>query len=385
MATTTQIRVSYVIDKLPRAGAQIHLAQLIAGLDRSCFSPNVYCLRRGGSVADALREQGVEVDELGIESIYAPKAWIALYRLAARLRRRRTQIVHTYLVSSNIFGSVAARLARVPVKITSRRDTGFSRNWRLRLVEETLVNPFVSCVTAVSSAAAEAALSERGLSADRLVTIPNGIDVRRWKPKGQLRDSARARWGIGRDTPALGMIGSLSPVKGHRDLLRAFRSVLGEHAEARLFLVGDGVLREELERLAAELGITSRVVFTGVRSDIGPILAMLDISVLSSLTEGLSNAILESMAMARPVVATAVGGNLGVVEDGVTGLLVPPGDSEALGHAVVRLLNDPPLARSMGEAGRRRVEKHFGLDRMVAGYERLYRSLLEDRDLGRRG
>jgi len=371
---TGAVRVAYVIDKLHLAGAQIHLLQLLRGLDRRAFEPRVFCLIRGGPVAERIRALGIEVDVLGMGSIYGPRALRALPRLVRALRG--TAIAHTYLVSANVYGTLAARLAGVPAVVTSRRDTGFSRNWRLRLVEEWLVNPRVDRVTAVSPAIAREVRAERGLSADKVVTIPNGVDPAAFDPALPPREAARSRLGLAGDESALGVIAHLSPVKGHADLLAAMARIVAAVPRARLFVVGDGILRPELEARSRSLGLGDRVIFTGAREDVATILAALDVVVVPSHTEGLSNALLEAMAMARPVVATAVGGNPDAVEAGVTGLLVPPNDPEALAAAVLRLLDHPDEARRLGEAARRRVLADFSLDRMVAGYEALYRSLL---------
>jgi glycosyltransferase involved in cell wall biosynthesis len=371
---TGPVRVAYVIDKLHVAGAQVHLQHLVSRLDRQAFEPRVFCLIRGGPVAERIRALGIGVDVLGMGSIYGPRALRALPRLVRALRG--ASIAHTYLVSSNLYGTLAARLARVPAVVTSRRDTGFSRNWRLRLLEERLVNPRVDRVTAVSPAIARELRAERGLSAGKIVTIPNGVDAAAFDPAACPRDAARRRLGLDGGEAALGVIAHLSPVKGHADLLAAMARIAEAAPRARLLVVGDGVLRQELEALCRTLGLAGRVVFTGTREDIPTVLAALDVVVVPSLTEGLSNALLEAMAMARPVVATATGGNPDAVEAGKSGLLVPPRDPVALAAAVLRLLEHPAEARRLGEAARRRVLADFSLESMVSGYESLYRSLL---------
>jgi glycosyltransferase involved in cell wall biosynthesis len=365
----------YVIDKLPRAGAQSHLHQLASRLDRRHFAPEVCCLVRGGPLAEALRTSGVPVEELGLGRIYGPRGWAALFRLAHRLRRRRIQIVHTYLVSANVFGTLAARLAGVPAIITTRRDMGFSRNWRLRLVEERLVNPLVDRVVAVCPAVAAEAIRERGLDARKVVTIPNGVDVEEWDPARYSREESRSELGLGPDEPAVGVVANLSPVKGHADLLLAAARVLVRR-RARFVLIGDGLQRPGLEALALQLGIGGQVIFAGARSDIARLLCGLDVVAIPSHSEGLSNTLLEAMAMARPVVATAVGGNTDVLRDGENGRLVPPRDPEALAAALLAVLEAPEAARRLGETARRLVAAEFPLARMVARYEELYRTLL---------
>jgi glycosyltransferase involved in cell wall biosynthesis len=339
----------------------------------------VVCLLAGGPVAEELRARGVGVEVLGLGRLYAPRALAGALRLARRLRARRVDVVHTYLVSANVFGTLAGRLAGVGAVVTTRRDTGFSRNWRLRLVEEWLVNPLADRVVANSPAVAEATLRERGLTPEKVVVVPNGVDLERFDPSLHPRDEARAwaarEWGIAADETVVGGVGSLTPVKGHADLLEAAARVVARHARTRFVLVGDGPLRPALEAQALRLGLRGHVVLAGAREDVARVLASFDVVALPSHTEGLSNVLLESMAMARPVVATAVGGNPDVLRDGATGRLVPARDPAALAAGLAAMIDGPEAARAMGLEARRDVERRFSRQRMVEGHEALYRGL----------
>jgi glycosyltransferase involved in cell wall biosynthesis len=365
------LRVSFLIDKLQRAGAQVHLAALVRGLDRERFSPEVRCLMRGGPLFDELAREGLAVESFDLSTIYGPRAWRAFLRLVRTWRRARPDVVHCYLVSANIFGALAARAAGIPV-VTSRRDVGISRNWRLRFLEETVVNPLVDVVTANSVSVAAAARRERFLAAEKVTLIPNSVDLRRFDPARHSAEAARTALGLSPDDTVVGSVGHLSPVKGHADLLEAAAVLARRVPRLRVVLVGDGPLRASLTETARSLGIADRVVFTGVRDDVPVVLAAMDVFALPSRTEGMSNALLEAMAMARPVVATAVDGNADLVRDGVTGRLVPPRDPAALGSALSALLDDPAAARSVGCAARRHVADEHSLPLMVSRYERLY-------------
>jgi len=373
--TRAPLRVVYLIDKLQRAGAQVHLGQLASHLDPGEFVVEVCCLMRGGPVADRLHERGIPVDVLGLTTIYGPRAWVELVQLARRLRRRRVDVVHTYLISANIFGTLAGRLAGGPSVVTTRRDVGISRNWRLRAVEEWLINPLADRVTVNSQAVAEAALHERNLDEAKVTLIPNGVDVGALDPARFPRDAIRREWGLSPEESAVGAVGHLSPVKGHADLLDAAARVSARHPRTRVFLIGDGPLRPALEARARRLGIGDRVTITGVREDVARCVAMLDVVALPSHSEGMSNALLEAMALARPVVATRVGGNPELVHDGVSGRLVPPGAPEPLARAMIELLGDPETAQRLGGEARRQVAERFPLERMVESHKALYRSL----------
>jgi glycosyltransferase involved in cell wall biosynthesis len=282
------------------------------------------------------------------------------------------EVVHSYLPSANVFGSLAARLAGTPRVVTSRRDTGFSRNGRLRLLEEHLVNPRVDRVVAVTPSIAAATEREPGLLG-KVVTIENGIDAALWDPDRAPAD-ARASFGIAANETAVAAIGHLSPVKGHDDLLEAMARVAAQGCRIRLLIAGDGPLRGSLEARARSLGLSGHTTFLGVRDDVRALLSAVDIVALPSRTEGLSNALLEAMAMAR--VATAVGGTPEVLTDRRHGRLVPAGAPEALAQAILELVADPADARRLGREARSHVLERFDVRRMVARHEALYRELL---------
>jgi glycosyltransferase involved in cell wall biosynthesis len=242
-------------------------------------------------------------------------------------------------------------------------------------VEERLINPLADRVTVNSQAVAEAALHERNLEEAKVTLIPNGVDVRTLDPARFPRDEIRRDWGLTPEERAVGAVGHLSPVKGHADLLDAAARLSARHPRTRVFLIGDGPLRPALEARARRLGIGDRVTITGVREDVARCVAMLDVVALPSHSEGMSNALLEAMALARPVVATRVGGNPELVEDGVSGRLVPPAASEPLAQAVGELLSDPETAQRLGGEARRQVADRFPLERMVERHQALYRSL----------
>jgi glycosyltransferase involved in cell wall biosynthesis len=297
-------------------------------------------------------------------------------RLAQTIRSSGIRILHTYLVSANIFGTLAGKLAGVPLIVTTRRDMGFSRNWRLRWFEESFVNPRVTKVVTPCEAVSEVTRRERGLGPDQVVTIPNGVDVdqRRFDEKRRLQ--TRQAWNLPQEIPSVGVIANFLPVKGHTDFLHAAARVVTAHPEAKFFLIGEGKGRRELEGLARSLGIGERVVFTGARNDTDELMELLDVVVLSSHEEGMSNVLLEAMAMSRPIVATAVGGNKELIRNGETGLLVPPKDPAALAAAVNDLLENREKGADLGSQARKWVEVHLTVEIMVENYQNLYDELL---------
>jgi sugar transferase (PEP-CTERM/EpsH1 system associated) len=318
---------------------------------------------------------GVPVVAMGDR--HRPDRWNAL-RLARVFRTLRPDIVHTRNWTC-IDAVLAARLAGVPIVIHGEHgreaaDPEGRNPLRKRL--RRLLAPLVTQFVTVSEDLARWLIEDVGIPARKVTAIRNGVDIRRFERRD--RAEARRALGIPEGAFAIGTVGRLDPVKDQVGLIRAFAHI-SDHARAVLLIAGDGPCRRELETTTASLGLAGRVRLLGGRDDIPRVLAGLDIFVLSSLGEGISNTILEAMAARLPVVATRVGGNPELVADGSTGLLVPPRSPEALASAFQQYLDEPGLAARHGHAGRARAEAEFSLDRMVAAYGGLYAQLLEAR------
>ena len=369
------VGICYLIHQLEWGGTETHLVEVLRRLDRRRFAPAVCCLMQPGRMAKQVQAMGVPVLALGLDRIYGRKAFRAARTFSAFLQRHGTHILHTYLVSANIFGTLAGRLARVPLVLTSRRDMGFSRNWRLGLLEQGLVNGLADRIVVVCDAVGQRVAREFRAGRGKVVTIPNGIDIGMWAPRPP-EQALRDRLGLAPDEQVVGIVGVLAPVKGHRYFLEAAMRLAWDRPKAKFLIVGDGPLRGECERLARELAVADRVIFAGNQDDTAPWLALMDVVVCSSLSEGMSMSLLEAMAMGKPVVATRVGGNPEIIAEGATGVLVPPRDALALVKAVRRLLDDPAVAERMGRAARARVEREFDVRGMVRRMEDLYVSLL---------
>lgn len=352
-------------------GTERQVTYLARSLDPERFELHLACLRRTGELLPEI-ESCCNPVEFGTNRLTSWRTLRQQLRLARYLRKHRIQIVHPYGFYANVFAIPPARLAGCKT-IASIRDTG-DHLTRPQKIALRAVCRLADCVLANSEAIRQQLLSEQYRAA-RLAVIPNGIDLSRfWNPRRS--PGLRASLGIPSESPLVMVLSRLTPLKGIEYFLKAAVAV-GRHLEcARFLIAGDGPCRAELEAFAKKQGLNGRVIFTGFRVDVPEILAETDVSVLPSLSEGLSNTLLESMAAGAAVIATSVGGNVEVVEHGVTGLLVPPKDPEALAEAIVRLLENPELARGMAEAGRQRVFERFSAERMVTQTERLYASLL---------
>jgi glycosyltransferase involved in cell wall biosynthesis len=372
-----RIGVMRVITQLPVGGVERTLSCLLPRLNADSFRVTVCCTHKRGVLADVLEEQGIPVYLIKLKSRWDPRG---IYRLMRLMRQERIRIVHTHMYASNISGVVAARLAGVPVVVSQVHNVNHW-NSRRQVSMDSLLNGWRDKIIAVSEAVRQDYIETTGIDPQRCVVIHNGLNLEDFNRPSQAAQ-VRQKWGIDSDDKVVGVIARLVSQKDHETFLRAARLVKDKMAGVKFLIVGEeeesGRLAR-LEALAVELGLKQEVIFTGLQRDIPAVLSIMDVSVLSSVKEGFSNVVLESMAGGVPVVATDVGGNSEAIVEGVTGLLVPPKDPAALAQAITKLLEDPDSRKAMGRAGRARVEKLFSMRRVVEQTVNLYRDLLRQR------
>ncbi len=372
------IVVALFVNALAVGGAEQQLLELARGMDRSWFRPIIVTLvpyPEGGLEKEA-QAAGVEVLSLNRRGRF--DLW-AFYRAFRLLRQRRVDVVQPYLTPATLFGLLPALAARTPVKIVTERcglRVKVSRRNSLYRSIEDFLSRFADWVIPNSRAGREYLLT-RGINPARVRVVYNGINLKRLVSTPERVAQVRAQMGVPPGGKAVGIVASLSPQKDHLTFLRAAR-IIGQHLpQTRFALIGDGPLRPLLKREAQELGVTPLVTFFGIQRDIGTYVGSLDVAVQCSADkEGCSNVVLEAMALGKPVVATEVGGNTELVEPGVTGLLVPPRDPQALAQAVISLLEDPQESQAMGERGSEVVRRQFSLEGMVKNYQDLYQEVL---------
>jgi glycosyltransferase involved in cell wall biosynthesis len=388
-----RIRLLKFITMFGIGGTERHVVNLGLGLDSSRFKLHLACFRRAGHFLPEIDARQIALETYTINRLYNPRALREEVRFGRQVRRDGIDIVHTYGFYPNVFAIPAARVARVPVVIASIRDTGVYLTPRQRSVQRAACR-LADCVLVNAEAVREWLISE-GYRPSKIAVIRNGIDLSRFSPR---LDTGRMRreLGLPPEAPVVTLVSRLSQPKGVEHFLEAAVTVAKRVPSVHFVIVGngfavkDGVVvedaayRNQLESYAGQLGLGKRILFTGVRLDVPEILAEATVSVLPSLSEGLSNVVIESMAAGLPVVSTRVGGNPEAVEDGVTGLLVPPGEPGALARAMCEVLENSELAKSFGRAGRQRAFEQFSLERMVGETERLYFDLLRGRRPSRR-
>jgi L-malate glycosyltransferase len=377
-AAVEPIRVLKIVPTLLCGGTENQFMTLSRSLNAGRFQLELACLRRLGPFVDEANRGGMRLHEYPIDSFRSARALAQQARFATDIARRRIDIVHAYNFYGNVFAIPPARLARAPVVIASIRDRGpYLTQMQMRVQRH--ICRLATCVLVNAEAVSEW-LVEQGYDRRRIVVIRNGVELDRFAGPVD-RMAIRRELGLADDAALVTVVSRLNAMKGLEQFLEAASQLLPRFPHLHFLIVGESSLgdlhyKPALKRLAARLGLDGHVHFTGFRSDVPALLASATVSVMPSLNEALSNVLLESMAAGVPTVATRVGGTPEAMADGVTGLLVPPGDAAALAAATARLLSDPALAAALGRAARQTVAQRFSADRMAQATERLYVDLL---------
>lgn len=364
-------------------GAKV-VHQIAKGLDKQRYKSMVACASNG-LFADMLRKAGVEVVEANMSSKHNV---LLIPRLAKFMKQRGISVVHTHGPRSNFFGRIAARLAGVPVIVStvaltigreSYADVSKFRRSTYLLIDK-LTSVYVNRFLVLSELHRDALAADYDIAPGRIRKIYNGIELAEYDANEDNGRAVRRELGIDSSSPIVGFIGRLvQKQKGLPFLLQAAAKVKAVFPNGNFLIVGDGPLKAELESLANDLNIFENCFFTGFREDIPDILSAIDMLVMSSLYEGMPMVILEAMAASKPVIATRVGGIPELVKDGETGILVPPKDVDALADNIIALLKNKDKAQQMGLAGRKRVQESFDVKTMVKKTEAVYGELLKRR------
>jgi glycosyltransferase involved in cell wall biosynthesis len=372
MAKGRRIRVAYVSHALQVGGAEEMIFNLIRHLPPDRFEALVCCIHEAGPIGREIERSGTSVTTLGrVPGIRDPLAVLAIRRW---MREVEPDIVHTFLLTASLYGRLGAMLARVPIVIGTEVNI-YEQKRGAHIVAERLLMAGTDAVVVSAQSVKAHYVRQIHADPDRIDVIYNAVDWRQIEPRASRRE-LRGRLGLDDEAVVAGVIARLTPQKGHLQLLDALERTPGLES-LRLLVVGDGELRPELETAVAGRRLHDRVRFLGTRRDLADLLAAMDIFVLPSLWEGLPLSLLLAMGAALPVVTTRVAGIPEVVDDEVTGLLVPPGDAVALGRALARLTADASLRTRLGGAARSSVLPRFGVEAFVRATTDLYEKLLK--------
>jgi glycosyltransferase involved in cell wall biosynthesis len=371
-----RVRVVFVIDNMRLGGTELNAVRTAERLDRGRFDLRVVCLGDPGPLTERYRAMGVPVVGFRVRSLYGASMLTAGLAFARYLRRESVQVVHAHDMYSNIFATIWARAARTPAIVASRRWWHSLPNRKLQLGNRVAFR-LADAVLANSPEVARSVREEAGIATEKVKTVTNFVDEPAFvAPAPAELAATRRAWKVPAGAVVVGCVARLDPVKDHATLLRAIHSLRARHPELHLVLIGDGPVRVPLEALARALELQDAVTFVGEVRDGRNHHHAFDISILSSVSEGFPNTLVEAMAAARPVVATAVGGSVDAVVDGETGLLVPPGSPERLAESLGRVLEAPALRQRLGDAGRIRAATLYGASDTIARLEQMYEGLL---------
>jgi glycosyltransferase involved in cell wall biosynthesis len=357
-------------------GTELNALRTAERLDRRRFSVSVVCIRDNGPLMARYKEAGIPVHSFPMTSLLGLQAMQQAVRLIRLLRDERADIVHSHDAYTSVYGTLCARLAGVPGVIASRRSWHSPHLQGRILRANRVAYRFAHRVVGNSPSVSRLVESEGGVSASRIVTIPNFLDPESFEP---IPPGDRRRMldelGVPEGAFVVGIVARLSPVKDHATLLRAIASLRDRIPALHLILIGDGPERPAIEALIESLGIRDIVHLAGERTQPPNLHGLFDVSVLCSTTEAFPNSVLEAMAAARPVVATDVGGTPDAVHEGTTGLLVRPSDPSRLAEAILRLHLEPALRTKLGNAGCAAARAGYSAEAVISQVEALYTRL----------
>jgi L-malate glycosyltransferase len=367
------MRVFHMVNSLDVGGSEHQMVEVVSRQKTRGYCVTVGCLSSKGCLADTLKDSGISVFEFNPRGgLFRPRGIFQVFRLMCFLTRHRFDVIQTHDLYSTLVGVPAAWLARVPVILSCRRDLShwwWYTPWHRKLLRS--IQNRSTYVIANSQAVRDFLVEQDKFDPSLVRVVRNGVDFERFANAPRHRQELFPHLPPG--SKLVAVVANMNvQTKGHADLVLAAREVCREIPEAKFLLVGDGVERPRTAAMAAQLGLSETVLFLGRRNDVSTILACCDLFVLPSWAEGLPNSVLEAMAAGIPVVATRVGGTPEIIQHGVNGLLVNPRDPHRLAEAIMQILQDPPRARALAEAGQNRVRIEFGFDRLLADLDRLY-------------
>jgi len=351
------------------------------GLDRLRYEIEFACAP-GGPLIDEIVDEGIKFRPIRnfVQPISIYNDLMALLELVRLMRHQGYDIVHTHNSKAGFIGRLAAKISKVPIIVHTIHGFAFHEfekppRQKLFILLERFAAGFTDKLIIVSGPLKHWGLRLGIGRADKYITIYDGIEIDRFRLDFDVVKK-KQELGVNAADLVIGVVSKLWEGKGHRCVLKAAKIVADKMPNVKFVFVGEGYLRKELEALTRQLGLSDYVIFTGFRTDIPEITAIFDIAILASFFEGLGRVLLEAMVLGKPVIAARVGGIVDVVEDGKTGILIPPGDSTALAKAMITLLENGDLRIMMGKAGRSKIDAKFSAETMVSQIKDVYEELL---------
>jgi glycosyltransferase involved in cell wall biosynthesis len=365
-----KINILQLLDAFTIGGAQRLVLDLIRGIDDNQFNIAVGSLKRGGILHSEYNKLKKPLFILDTKHLYDVSV---IYKIIKYVRENKIDIIHTHLTDADIVGRLAGYLCGVSVISTLHTiPYGYAQqNAHRRFMQKLTARTMASKLVVVSPSIQKLYIQDWKLPAERIITIANSVSM---EPYIQVRKLEA----VEKRNIVITTVGRLSKPKGYSILLKAAGIVLSRRSDVQFLIVGDGPLKEQLQIQAQATGITRQLVFAGARTDIPEVLSQSDIFVLPSLWEGLPLTAIEAMAAGRAVILTRVGGNSDLINSGTEGLLVAPGDADALAQALLYLIENPDKRVSMGRAAQARALKDFSMDQFILKHEHMYKREYEE-------
>lgn len=366
------MRIVHVVYSLGMGGQERIISDLAFSQRKQGHEVAIFSLtRKDGPFHEMLEGYGIRIFEFHKRDGFSPSL---LFKICSQLRNLSADVVHTHNHMPNLYGAIAGFLSRTPTVINTRHGYGGVKTNRRQEAIFRFSSLFTYRVVAVSKALVDHYIGIRAVSAEKVVCIPNGIDVKKYSSASPSdRSDFRKELGISSNTPLCGIVSRLSSEKNLFLFIDAVRRVTNKMPTAMFVIAGDGPERNALSAHISGNSLDDNVLLLGQRNDIPRLLSALDLFVLCSKTEGMPLTLIEAMAAGRPVIATDVGGVREVVEDGRTGIVIPSGDEVVLSEKMLELLLDRRKSKSLGSAAKERAFSHFHLSSMVDSYFKLYR------------
>jgi glycosyltransferase involved in cell wall biosynthesis len=372
-----KINILHIYQNSKIGGVQQQLLSLLKAYSRERFNPIFCCLGPKEEIGKEI--EGTKIEFIPLNKLrynrFSPGIVLELYRL---MKKKQIHVVRTHRYRSNLYGRFAAFLAGVPVIIASVHDNYRTDKRPKRRIMNRILSKITDKIVAVSEDVKEDIIRYDSIDPSKIEVIPNGIDVERFNPEKNTAN-IRKEFSLEEDDIVIGFIGRIVPAKGLEYLLNALPYLKEEFKSIKLLIVGEGSLVEELKERAKKNNIFDNILFTGKRRDIPEILASINIFVMPSIAEGLPNALLEAMAMGKPIVTTEVGGIPEIVKNGFNGLLVPPRDTLSLSKAIKELISNDQLAAKLGQAARDLVHDNLSIKAIAQKWQSLYLSILKEK------
>ncbi|HLH32678.1 MAG TPA: glycosyltransferase [Terriglobia bacterium] len=380
-APRKKIRILFLIDVMfYGGGTERHLAQVVTSLDKTRFDCTVCALNALDETAPSvryIRARGIPCHSLSIHRVYGPRGLVQIGRLAAFVRKHRFDIVQTFHLISDTFGVVASRIGGAQVIVSSRRDMD-ALNGGMRRVARRVCGRFVDRYVAVCNAVADNISAQESVPRAKIQTIYNGVDFSQFfVPSLEERGAMREKLGIGRDAFVIGNVSVFRPAKDYASFFAALKKVAPFIPELKALAIGPGPLQQAYRRQCeSDEVLRDIVVFTGGVFNVRDYVSIMDVACLCpSENEGLSNAILEEMAIGKPIVATDVGGNAELIVHEESGFITRPRNVDELADTFLRLYRSPQLRQEIGRKARERAHKHFAIETMIKNMEQFYEQL----------